>query len=379
MAQQNRDRKTEQKSNPAKSSAPKTERKKFRLSDNQKWVAGLVLFFFALFTLWACVSYFFTWNAHSSGGLDWLETGGAGEGFRSAAAAVSAGEKGTAGQRWAELLVGDGFGVFALSIPVMLIIIGLRLMRFRPPLLERSVRIAFVAMILGSVSLGLAFDTDWGVFGTGLGGAQGIFAAEWLHGKIGLVGSGLMLLCLWILLAVYISRKNIARVNRVGRALVDGGAKVGGLVTGLAGGGTLEEEESCPGEGSVAARSDGGAGGASRPGVWSGGVAQGSEDEYYDDGEDENTAGAKGRFGADGRHAGDSGERPRNEGSVGADGLQTGERITLNDAFGAGDSPFVVRDIAGGHTVEVTKPGERPSGASGQHFGAAGQHSGATV
>ncbi len=60
----------------------------------------------------------------------------------------------------------------------------------RPTAAERSVRIALVAMILGSVTLGLIFDTRWNVFGTGLGGETGIFAARFMHDTIGLVGSG---------------------------------------------------------------------------------------------------------------------------------------------------------------------------------------------
>ena len=285
-----------------KSKTVRAERKKrFRLTDNQKWAVGLVLFFAALFTLWLCVSYFFTWNADQS----------VGGGFESASRAVPTGEKGTMGVRLANLLVGRGFGVFAVAIPVMLAIVGLRLMRFRPARLERSVRITFTAMILGSVTLGLVFGTNWGVFGTGLGGETGIFAAKWLRGAIGIVGAGLLLLCLWILLAVYISRKNIARVNSVGNAVVRGGAKVGDLVTGMTGGGTLEDDD--------------------EDGQSDGGAFEEPEDEYYEDGEDENTEAEGGG--------------------------------SANDSEDGDQSPFVVRDIAGGHTVEVQKPreAERPT------------------
>ncbi len=190
--------------------SPQERRNKLSLSDNQKWVIGLILFFFGLYTLYICASYFLTWSADQS-----LATA-----LQSAADAVPTGEKGTLGARLGEWLIARGFGAFGISIPVMLIILGLRMMRYRPAALERSVRITMMVMILGSVSLGLVFGTRWGVFGTGLGGELGIFAAEWLRSQIGFPGAALGLLCLWILLAVYISRKTIAALSRTGRAIV---------------------------------------------------------------------------------------------------------------------------------------------------------------
>ncbi|MDR2894349.1 MAG: DNA translocase FtsK 4TM domain-containing protein, partial [Alistipes sp.] len=276
-------------------------RKRFSLSDNQKWVAGLVLFFFAIYALWICASYLFTWNTDQAFEFgDTILRGDPTEASRAAAAAsatefvsaadaITTGEKGSFGVRFARLMVGRGFGCFAMAIPVIFIIIGLRLMRYRPAALERSVRIALSAMILGSVTLGLIFGTRWGVFGTGLGGEMGIFAAEWLRLHIGLVGSGLALLCLWILLAVYISVKNISRVNRVGQALADGGEFMSGLVT---------------------SRRDAGA-----------------EDEEYDDDEVESIE--------------DEAEYDAGAGSGFGSGLQEESSPV------AADSPFVVRDIDG--------------------------------
>ena len=226
-----------------KKSKPGKNKKRFHITDDQKWRLGLVLLFFAAYVGYVCVSYFFTWSA-DQGVLG------------SAAHAVPTGEKGSFGVRFGDFLIGQGFGVFGIAIPVILFIVGLRLMRYKSPRLERSVRITFAAMILGSLTLGLVFGTKWGVFGTGLGGSLGIFAAQWLRGTIGLIGSGLALLCLWILLAVYINRKTISVVNRTGKAIVDGGAMVGGMVTHITGGETLDDGEEEP------------------------------EDEYYEEGEE---------------------------------------------------------------------------------------------
>ncbi len=213
-----------------KNSKPKRARKRLHLSDNQKWVAGLVLLFFSVYVGYVCASYFFTWSTDQGA-------------LTSAAHAVPTGEKGSFGARFGDLMIGQGFGVFGIAIPVVLFILGLRLMRFKPPYLERSVRLTLAFMILGSLTLGLVFGTRWGIFGTGLGGSLGIFAAQWLRGVIGLIGSGLALLCAWILLAVYINRKTISVVNKTGQAIADGGARVGEAVTNLTGRATLDDEE----------------------------------------------------------------------------------------------------------------------------------------
>jgi S-DNA-T family DNA segregation ATPase FtsK/SpoIIIE len=288
----------------------KKSRRSFRFSDNQKWVAGLVLLFFSLWTLWVCVSYFFTWNTDQT----FIPWGGAGaaDDFVSAADAIPTGEKGSLGVRLARLLVGRGFGVFAVAIPVMLFVVGLRLMRFRPATLERSVRVTLVGMILGSVSLGLVFGIRPSIFGSGLGGEMGIYAAEWLRESIGIVGAGLALVCLWILWAVYISRKNISRVNRVGRVIADGGARVGGFMGRRSAADEYEDEEE-------------------------------HEIEEEDDAEGEDE-------------------------SVETPVVPTRAGMTLNEVYAATsaettqaeESPFVVREIGavGGHTVEVDQPEE---------------------
>ncbi len=278
-----------------KKSKPKRDKKRFHISENQKWVAGLILLFFSVYVGYVCASYFFTWSA-DQGVLG------------SAAQAVPTGEKGSFGVRFGDLLVGQGFGIFGIAIPVVLFIAGLRMMRYKPAILERSVRLTFAVMILGSLTLGLVFGTKWGIFGTGLGGSLGIFAAQWLRGAIGLIGSGLALLCAWILLAVYINRKTISVVNRTGQAIVDGGAKVGEMVTGITGGDTLDDEEE---------------------------EDEKPEDEYYEDGEEED------------------------EFEDGFEEATEDKQSEIKRPETAG-SPFEVKEIDedGHHVVEIEKPGE---------------------
>ncbi len=216
------------------------------MSDTQRWVLGIVLFAFAVFMLVAVVSYWFTWTADQNfvrhGEMNRQEVG------------MVANQTGKMGATLAHYVVGQWFGVFGIVIPVLLIIIALRVIDFRPALLSKSVRIGVIALILGSLTMGFLFDERWDVFGTGLGGAQGVYMSRWIVSYLGKAGTGLVLLLGWILLGVYMTRRTILVVNRVGRGIYEGGRKVGEAVADLASrGGDVEEaypdEEEYYGEG----------------------------------------------------------------------------------------------------------------------------------
>lgn len=181
-----------------------------KIGDTERWVYGFLLLFVALFLLLSVVSYYFTWaddQAALRDGVGWSEVDRV------------ANHAGKLGAIAASCMVGRWFGVFALCIPLILLVLALRVMRVRPLFLNKSVRTALMAMILGSLTMGYLFGTRWGAFGTGLGGQTGIAAAEWLSSAIGNVGLGLLLVVGWILLAVYINRRTIGLVNRVGAAV----------------------------------------------------------------------------------------------------------------------------------------------------------------
>lgn len=212
--------KTTNKAPKKKPVVEKTVRK--GMSDTQRWVLGIVLFAFAVFMLVAVVSYYFTWQADQNfvrhGEMNRQEVG------------MVANQTGKMGATLAHYVVGQWFGVFGIVIPILLIIIALRVIDFRPALLSKSVRIGAIALILGSLTMGFLFDEKWNIFGTGLGGAQGIYMSRWIMSYLGGAGTGLALLLGWILLGVYMTRRTILVVNRVGRGIYEGGRKVGGAV-----------------------------------------------------------------------------------------------------------------------------------------------------
>lgn len=209
----------------------KTSRKQDKnnkgLSDTQRWVAGALVFTFGLFLMAAVVSYYFSWPADQNF-VRWGD-------IHSPEGGTVTNHTGKTGAILAHYIVGEWFGVFGVAIPVVLLILGLRIINYRPAALRRSVRISLLIMIAGSLTLGFLFGTNWAVFGTGLGGAHGIVVSRWIMSFLGTVGTAMLLLLLWVLIGVYInSRRTISAVNKMGKGLYNGSVKVGGAVVGHA-------------------------------------------------------------------------------------------------------------------------------------------------
>ena len=196
------------------------------LSDTQRWSYGFALLAVALFILVSVVSYFIYWSKDQA-------VARFGQVFDATQDPVS-NWGGKLGAVTANYIVGEWFGLFGICIPIVLIILSLRIMRYRPMLLRKSVRLMLVLMILGSLALGYIFGDAWGVFGTGLGGAHGIYVARWLNSLIGVLGTGLLLALAFVIYAVYINRNTIGVINRLGKGMVDNSKKLGEVITSTA-------------------------------------------------------------------------------------------------------------------------------------------------
>ena len=180
----------------------------------------------ALFILVSVVSYFIYWSKDQA-------VARFGQVFDATQDPVS-NWGGKLGAVTANYIVGEWFGLFGICIPIVLIVLSLRIMRYRPMLLRKSVRLMLVLMILGSLALGYIFGDAWGVFGTGLGGAHGIYVARWLNSLIGVLGTGLLLALAFVIYAVYINRNTIGVINRLGKGMVDNSKKLGEVITSTA-------------------------------------------------------------------------------------------------------------------------------------------------
>ena len=192
--------------------------------DSARWTLGLLLFFTGLFATASVLFSFFCWSAD----LSVLQGVGSDSPLYDDTVENLCGR---AGAWLGEQLVGRSFGVFGVLIPVMLTLVGVRIIRQRPILFNHSILSLSLIMILGSLTLGFAFGDKWSLCSsTGWGGAFGIGGGEWLGAQIGSVGTLILLLGGWILTGVFINRNFINTVNTAGNAMVDKGGKIVDLV-----------------------------------------------------------------------------------------------------------------------------------------------------
>ncbi len=194
--------------------------------DNARWIFGLVVLFVGVFATLAVISYYFNWKNDYSVLYNVEQDDPRAE--------KEIGNICGYGGAWiADKLAGRSFGLFGLFIPVILTLIGLRIIRRRPLLFNHSVLSGLLLLILGSLTLGLAFGPKWGIFGSGLGGAYGIAIAEKLQNGIGVAGASILLLAGWILTGVFINSNFINTVNKAGTAVFHEGEQIAGSVWGL--------------------------------------------------------------------------------------------------------------------------------------------------
>ena len=130
--------------------------------DNIRLIAGFVFMLIGAFLFCSIVSYIFYWKQDMSA-LAELGHPMSNPEFNNIC--------GELGAKVANGLVGNGFGLFALVLSFIASVLGWRLFRYKPLRLHRFLLISSLVLVLGSLTLGFIFDTSWGVFGSGLGGA----------------------------------------------------------------------------------------------------------------------------------------------------------------------------------------------------------------
>lgn len=150
--------------------------------DSIRWIGGLLLLFAGLFAVASVLFSFVSWDVDQSILQKPAEE-------RELLGNEVENLCGETGARLGRLLVDDSFGVFGILIPVMVALVGLRIIRQRPLLVNHSLLSLFLILILGSLTLGFAFGDNWSICcSTGWGGAFGIEVAAVLHARIGEIG-----------------------------------------------------------------------------------------------------------------------------------------------------------------------------------------------
>jgi DNA segregation ATPase FtsK/SpoIIIE and related proteins len=176
------------------------------------FIFGIFILFFAAYLLLAIISYFFTWESDQS--FIWQKV------FSSSLISVD-NWTGKVGAFFSNTLVNKGFGVSAIGIPFILGLIGLRVLKFRPFPLRKTLRSLVLGIILLSVIFGFAFGEANGTFGSGLGGEHGYFISRWMSAFIGKLGTFFVLLLASIIYAISINRNTIFYINRMMGTIAD--------------------------------------------------------------------------------------------------------------------------------------------------------------
>ena len=195
-----KDKESKRESKPAKQTKKGrgTSEKEGRMSnrDNVRLIAGFTFLILSAFLVCSIVSYFFYWKQDMSA---LTETNPRIEVEYSNIC-------GPMGAVAAQQLVGNGFGLFALVLPIFFAILGWRMFRFQSLRLLRIITISALILLMGSLTFGALFGDAWSIYGSGLGGSYGIALSSWLTGHIGFIGTLLVVLAGWITTGIIINR-----------------------------------------------------------------------------------------------------------------------------------------------------------------------------
>ncbi len=157
---------------------------KFFTDERVKLTIALLLIATAVLMFVAFVSYFFTWKSDQSFAWSQMRV----ENWA-----------GKLGARIANGFINNGFGIASFFIPLVLLVIGFRLLKVKLLPLGWTIKTSIVALVLFSLIFGFVFgDTYLGneFLGSGLGGAHGHFMADRLQSYLGAFGASILLIVL---------------------------------------------------------------------------------------------------------------------------------------------------------------------------------------
>lgn len=158
------------------------------------WVMGILFLGIGLYMLSVETIYLFNWQVESMG----------------------SGATGAEGSWLARVLVSDGFGLFALLVPFMVLVVSYRFFSRSFKLYDHTLIVLGLLIILGSLTLGAALGTKAEMFNSGWGGAIGLEMSSLLYKSLGTPGVVISLVVAWILVLVFINIRVIEIINNIG-------------------------------------------------------------------------------------------------------------------------------------------------------------------
>ncbi len=197
----------------ARGDAAASESQMVTVRDNIRLVSGFVLMVFGAFLFFSILSFFFYWKEDMSA-LAEVGVPMSDPRFSNVC--------GRGGASVASSIVGGGFGLFAIVIPMLLMKWGWRLFRYVPLRLLRTVPIYGLILIFGSLTLGFIFGTSWDIFGSGLGGGYGVAMCQELKTLTGFIGTLLIIIAGWILIGLLINRNFLRDVDKKSKKVAGG-------------------------------------------------------------------------------------------------------------------------------------------------------------
>lgn len=120
---------------------------------------------------------------------------------------------GRVGAIFSEDIIGKLFGLSGLVLPFIISVVALKILHIEKLKLNRTIRSLTGLMIFGSLAFGHFAGVDANIFGTGLGGEMGIYAAQWLQAIIGFEGTTLLIVVFGLAILYF------ANINWIKRAL----------------------------------------------------------------------------------------------------------------------------------------------------------------
>jgi len=180
-----------------------SDNKKLR-NEQYKFFTGMFFIFLAIYILLAFTSFFFTWKIDQS--FEW------GKVVSNANITVE-NWGGKVGARLANLFIAKWFGIGSFSLPLILIVIGTKLLKIKILPVKKTIQYSILGTIIISLITGFIWEDMNGYLVNGLGGGHGLIMTQWLSAFIGKTGTAFTIILLVIAYTLAIINKPVFEIK----------------------------------------------------------------------------------------------------------------------------------------------------------------------